>query len=289
MAHAAPDSEETQQLLELIRAGDRQAFERLFERHRTQLRQMIEVRTDSRLRARVDPSDVVQETHLEAFRRLPDYLQRRPIPFHLWLRKMAYERLLNLRRDHVTAARRSVLREVPVPDPSSLQLAQRLLPSGSSPSVRLARSELATAAGNVIFSNLLLDTSGSYTLSALANLSTGGTLGPVVSSNFTVASPVSLSFGSITYNSKTGLYSETVTLTNTTSSTLTGPISLVLTNLPSGVTLTDATGTTNGNPYYRFLTSGKTLKAKASTSITLTFTAASLSEITFGTEVVVGL
>ena len=160
----------------------------------------------------------------------------------------------------------------------------------SGPSTQLGGTLTETvAAGIAIFSNLLLDTSGSYTLAALANLAGGGTLGPVVSSSFTVASPVSLSFGSITYNSKTKLYSETVTLTNTTSGTLTGPMSLELTNLPSGVVLTDATGTTNGNPYYRFLTSGKTLKKGASVSITLTFTAASLSDITFGTEVVVGL
>ncbi len=124
---------------------------------------------------------------------------------------------------------------------------------------------------------------------ALATLAGGGTLGPAVSPSFTIASPASLGFGSITYNKKTGLYSETVTLTNTTSGTLTGPMSLALTNLPSGVVLTDATGKTNGNPYLRFLTSGKTLKKGVSVSITLTFTAASLSDITFGTEVVVGL
>jgi hypothetical protein len=160
----------------------------------------------------------------------------------------------------------------------------------SGPSTQLGGTLTETVqAGIATFSNLLLDTSGSYTLAAQANLSGGGTLGPVVSSGIVVASPVSLSFGSITYNSKTKLYSETVTLTNTTSGTLTGPMSLELTNLPSGVVLTDASGTTNGNPYVRFLASGKTLKKGASTSITLTFTAASASDISFGTEVVVGL
>jgi uncharacterized delta-60 repeat protein len=147
----------------------------------------------------------------------------------------------------------------------------------------------AVVAGNATFSNLVLDTSGNYSLTAQANLAGGGTLGPAVSSSFTVASPVSISLGAITYNSRTGLDSETITVTNTTSGTLTGPMSLVLTGLPSGVTLTDATGTEDGDPYYRFLASGKTLKKGASTSITLTFTAASLSDITFGTEVVVGL
>jgi hypothetical protein len=94
------------------------------------------------------------------------------------------------------------------------------------------------------------------------------------------------SFGSITYSHKTKLYSETVTLTNDGGTTLTGPSSLELTNLPSGVVLTDATGTTSGNPYIRFLSSGETLKPGASVTITLTFTAPSLSDILFGTEVV---
>jgi hypothetical protein len=97
---------------------------------------------------------------------------------------------------------------------------------------------------------------------------------------------VALSFGSITYNHRTKLYSESVTLTNDSSGTVTGPLSLELTNLPSGVVLTDATGTTSGNPYIRFLSSGKTLKPGARLSITLTFSAPSLSDITFGTEVV---
>jgi hypothetical protein len=97
---------------------------------------------------------------------------------------------------------------------------------------------------------------------------------------------VSASFGSITYNKKTKSYSETVTLTNNSVSALTGPLSLELTNLPSGVVLTDATGTINGKPYIRFLGSGKTLNPGASLTITLTFTAASLSDITFGTAVV---
>jgi hypothetical protein len=99
--------------------------------------------------------------------------------------------------------------------------------------------------------------------------------------------PVTRSFGTISYNSLTNLYSETVTLTNNSSGTLMGPWSLELTNLPIGVALTDAAGTTNRHPYIRFLNSGKTLAKGASVSITLMFTAASLSEITFGTEVVI--
>src|SRR5262249_54174108 len=92
---------------------------------------------------RLDPSDVVQETQLEVVRRLHDFLERRPMPFHLWVRKTAYERLLNLRRDHVEAARRAVGREVALPDRSSLLLARPLLSGGPSPSRRLQAEEFA--------------------------------------------------------------------------------------------------------------------------------------------------
>jgi RNA polymerase sigma-70 factor (ECF subfamily) len=86
---------------------------------------------------------VVQETQLEAFCRLPDFLERRPMPFRLWLRKTAYERLLVARRQHLQAARRAVGREVPLPERSSLLLAQQLLARDSTPSQRLDRRELA--------------------------------------------------------------------------------------------------------------------------------------------------
>ncbi len=107
---------------------------------------MIDLRLDSRLRARLDPSDVVQGTELEAFRRLPDYLRRRPMPFRLWLRKTAHERLAVVHRRHVQARRRSVGREVALPANSSLQLTRQLLASGTSPSEQLTRDELAGSA-----------------------------------------------------------------------------------------------------------------------------------------------
>jgi RNA polymerase sigma-70 factor, ECF subfamily len=142
MGEVTPDSAETRGLLGQAEAGDRRAFEALFARYRDYLRQVVEVRLDPKVRARVDPSDVVQETQLEALRRLPDYLARRPMPFRLWLRKTAQERLLVVRRRHVEAGRRAVGREVPLPDRSSLLLAGGLL-AGSSPSRQAGRRELA--------------------------------------------------------------------------------------------------------------------------------------------------
>jgi RNA polymerase sigma-70 factor (ECF subfamily) len=143
MAEITPDSVETQGLLRAAAAGDRRAFDELLARHRQSLCKFVELRMDPKMRARVDASDIVQETQLEAFRRLQGFFQRQPMPFHVWLRKTAYERLLMARRQHVDAGQRAVGREVSLPDRSSLLLAARLIPKGSTPSQRLGRRELA--------------------------------------------------------------------------------------------------------------------------------------------------
>jgi len=137
-----PDSTQTQRLLDRGRAGDQSAFEELFRRHRAFVRQVIDLRLDDRLRARVDPSDIVQETQMEAFRRLPDYFEREPMPFHLWLRCTAYDRLQAARRRHLGAGKRSALRECLLPEGSSIHLAEQFMAKGSTPSHHLSRREL---------------------------------------------------------------------------------------------------------------------------------------------------
>jgi RNA polymerase sigma-70 factor (ECF subfamily) len=124
--HAPADSTSTRKLLERIHAGDRAAFDLLFARHRDGLRQAIALRLDEKLRARVDPSDVVQETQIDAFKRMSDYLERRPMPFRLWLHKAARQRMIKVREHHRGAARRSIDREAPLPDQTSLELFRRL-------------------------------------------------------------------------------------------------------------------------------------------------------------------
>jgi RNA polymerase sigma-70 factor (ECF subfamily) len=150
MSNVRPDSAATDELLAKVGHGDRQALDQLLARHRSDLRSFIEARLDPRVAARLDPSDVVQEAQIEVARRMDDFLRRRPMPFRLWVRKTAYERLLDLHRHHVKRARRSVRREVALPERSSLLLVRPLLRNGSTPSQRLEARELAERVAQVV-------------------------------------------------------------------------------------------------------------------------------------------
>jgi len=136
------DSERTRKLLEQAHAGDPEAVEQLFEHHRPYLRQLIEARLDAGLRQRVDASDVVQETQSEAAGKLKEFLEAQPVPFHLWLRQIARNRLLKARGRHIEAAKRAAVREVQLPERSSLQLAKQLIAGGSTPSQHVSKKEL---------------------------------------------------------------------------------------------------------------------------------------------------
>jgi RNA polymerase sigma-70 factor, ECF subfamily len=142
MTKAMADSDETRALLTRLEQGDRQSLDRLLARHRDGLRTFVQHHLDPQLQARVDPSDVVQDAQWEVSRRIDDFLKRRPMPFHVWVRKTAYQRLLNLQRDH-RRDRRSVGRELPLPDRSGMMLALPFISRVPSPSQALVAREFA--------------------------------------------------------------------------------------------------------------------------------------------------
>jgi RNA polymerase sigma-70 factor (ECF subfamily) len=136
------ESRETERLLERAAGGEREAFDKLFEMHRKSLKRLVSLRMDRRLLTRLDPSDIVQDTQMVAFRRFQDYLQRRPMPFRLWLRKTAQQQVCDAQRTHIERHRRSLLREEAGLSRSSRLIARGLLSANPSPLEKLARREL---------------------------------------------------------------------------------------------------------------------------------------------------
>jgi RNA polymerase sigma-70 factor (ECF subfamily) len=143
------EEERTEALLERAASGDQEALGELFRMHRERLLRMIRMRLHPRMRGRVDASDVFQEAQLEAFARLRDFLADRPMPFFLWLRFLAGQKVVQLHRHHLGAQRRDARREVrlrsgPMPEASSASLAQSLMGNITAPSRAAMRAEFRT-------------------------------------------------------------------------------------------------------------------------------------------------
>jgi RNA polymerase sigma-70 factor (ECF subfamily) len=133
-------------LVEKAVAGDDSAWERLMTDHRGRLRRMVALRLDQRLQGRVDPSDVIQESYIDAARRLPGYAANPPMPFFLWLRYLAAQRLAEQHRRHLGAKGRDAGREISLyhgafPEATTAHLAAHLLGRLTTPSQAAIRVE----------------------------------------------------------------------------------------------------------------------------------------------------
>jgi RNA polymerase sigma-70 factor, ECF subfamily len=140
-------AEQTASLLDRLRAGDGQALGELFMLHRDRLWRMLYVRLDRRLASRVGPDDVLQETFLDVNRRVGEYLAEPAVPFYVWLRFLAVQRMQILQRTHLGAQMRDVSREVALPRTgaalaSAESMAGQLVSQMTSPSQAAIRNEL---------------------------------------------------------------------------------------------------------------------------------------------------
>jgi RNA polymerase sigma-70 factor, ECF subfamily len=137
---------ETSLLVERAAVGDNQAWERLMSDHRARLSRMVALRMDRRLQGRIDPSDVIQESYIDAARRLSEYAKNPTMPFFLWLRLLVGQRLMEQHRRHLGAQARDASRDVSLyqgdfPEATTADLATHLLGNTSTPSRIAIRSE----------------------------------------------------------------------------------------------------------------------------------------------------
>jgi len=142
-----PTREDTDKLLDDARDGKVGALDELFVRFREPLRRVIDLRLDPVLARRVDASDIVQDVLIEANQRLTEYLKSPDMPFHLWLRHLAQDRIIDTHRRHRTAQRRSIDKEQPInrpawADESSNSLVAQLVSTDRTPASEAIQGEL---------------------------------------------------------------------------------------------------------------------------------------------------
>jgi len=139
-----PNQDETIALLGGAEQGDRNAVDRLLDRHRDSLHRMVQCRLNPGVARRVDASDVVQDALLTASRRLAEYLQNPSMPFHAWLRQLTRDRIADVYRREL-ADKRDVAREqnIAATDRSSLNPLAQIRDDQLTPAAMLLRKEFA--------------------------------------------------------------------------------------------------------------------------------------------------
>jgi RNA polymerase sigma-70 factor, ECF subfamily len=122
-----------------LRAGDDDKMAPLFELYRERLQRMVHFRLDPRLVGRIDAEDVLQESYLEAGKRLQAFRDDDK-PFFVWIRLITQQTMIDLHRKHLGAKMRNAGREVHAP--ASATMSGFFVGHFTSPSHAVMREEL---------------------------------------------------------------------------------------------------------------------------------------------------
>jgi RNA polymerase sigma-70 factor, ECF subfamily len=141
------DVPNVQALLDQARGGDEAAIGRLLEAYTKYFKLLARVQIGRRLQGKVDASDIVQETFLEAHRQMPNFRGVTEAELLAWLRRiLAGQIALNLRR-YLGTKRRDVKLErelvAQVDESSQMMNGPILAASQSTPSQHASRREQA--------------------------------------------------------------------------------------------------------------------------------------------------
>ncbi len=150
-----PQDDQTETLLAAAKSGDEDAINRLFDKHRGAVRRLVEVRLDRKVQRRVDVSDVVQDVLIEASGRLDKYLNDPVMAFHLWLRQIAWDRIIDTYRRHRVSAKRNMDREQPMTaggnaDHSTMEFAAQLCDPQITPATAATQREIVSKVEDAI-------------------------------------------------------------------------------------------------------------------------------------------
>ena len=134
------------ELIRQARDGQADAVNRLLQRYRGFVQLIVRCRFRGQLKARVDSSDVVQETLLRAAQNIDQCDGTDGEHWEAWLRRIAEREVIHQLRHHLGAEKRAIDRERSLVLPGSQtgsRLDQWLVKTRSTPSLVLARKERA--------------------------------------------------------------------------------------------------------------------------------------------------
>ena len=127
--------------LTLARQGDESARNRLFEACRSFVAVTARVQLHRRLQTKVDPSDLVQQSMLEAHRGFENFRGRTPEEWLAWLKQIVQHNVLDADKHYRGANRRDVRRERTISDPTLSHADWSPADPGPSPSQLLSKAE----------------------------------------------------------------------------------------------------------------------------------------------------
>jgi len=141
MKDALPPNELVEQALQ----GDREALGRLLEAQRATLHRLAERQLEGRIAVRVDASDVIQQTFLEAYRSFSQFTGRDARELVAWLQSILDHKVAGAIRDHALLQKRDVRREQSMDDSrgGGTPLKQELDAGLSTPSQKAIQGEEA--------------------------------------------------------------------------------------------------------------------------------------------------
>ena len=137
------DAVAADELLQQARRGDREALGRLLEAQRAALHRLAEGRLGERIEVRVDASDIIQQTFLEAHRSFQQFAGQDARELVAWLQGILDHKVAGAVRDHTLLLKRDVRREQSMDDSQGGKglLKQQLDAGLSSPSEKAIRGE----------------------------------------------------------------------------------------------------------------------------------------------------
>lgn len=125
-----------------LRERGHAALAEYFGEHREQLKKAVDAKIDMRIKGRMDGSDIVQETFVEASKRLDEYLAAPSMPLFDWLRLLAKQNVQARHREHFGTQKRNPEREERLAGDAADVLAEQLAESMVSPHSAIVRADL---------------------------------------------------------------------------------------------------------------------------------------------------